>query len=181
MPDGRLSLPGLRAQGALVERNLTPAGKEKAASADDFLSHVHGAHALQASARQEEKADRNFPFRVKAGIQAAGFTSKECRWELGEKAGAVAARAVGIDAAAVGERSQTFQSLFDDAMGGRTIELSHEAHTAGVVLLSSIKSGTPVTFRFVRHIPQPFAAEVRRHLSPSARWLSSPQSGHHVK
>jgi hypothetical protein len=60
--------------------------------------------------------------------------------KLEHQSGAVSTRGVGVNASTVRQMNETFEGLFNDAMGRRRSELGHEAYAAGIVLLAMIES-----------------------------------------
>ncbi len=70
---------------------------------------------------------------------------------MGHDAGAVAACAVSVHGATVGEIPQALESLLDNAVGRGLPKLGHEPHTTSVVFLSTVKSCATVDVVFAHH------------------------------
>jgi hypothetical protein len=61
----------------------------------------------------------------------------------------------------VGEVREALERLLDHAVRRSFAQLSHEAHAAGIVLLSLVKSATPITVRIFSHRSAPSGSSRR--------------------
>src|SRR6516165_480720 len=146
MGNARLSLAGLRSEGAFIQWHRAPPDKIKAATAPSHsvLGNLHGASTLSGITRQKEHANRQPPLRVEAGIQVAGFASKKGGRELDHDAGAVTAGTVGVHTTAVRKMLQAHERLLQHAIRRRLAQLRDETHTTGIVLLRPVETVTAI-------------------------------------
>ena len=130
LPDFGHGFKSALAQSIRVHRNAAPTHQAELASADRILDG--GARVGQPGRGSKEHADTKGLVEDNFFLGSAG--TEELNREAGQKAGAIAAGTIGINAAAVRKTLEGLQRKLEDFVTRRTAQLSEKAGTARVMV-----------------------------------------------
>ena len=130
MPGFRHALKSAAAEAVGIYRHPTPAEDTQA-----FLvgGGLDGDFCVAYGIRREKSEAQTKLFR-KIDSLLAGLRSEEVFRKCGEKPGTVAARSIGIYAAAMGKAFEGGQRVVNNVVPGRSAEAGDKAGTAGVMI-----------------------------------------------
>ena len=128
-----------RAENRRVHGDPAPAATTEAAKGGKFLDRC--ACFILLSGRQEGHPHAKFDGQVDVFLQSAG--AEKLLGDRNEQTGAVAAGAVGIHSAAMGQANKSDKSALDNVARAEATQLSDEAHPAGVVVRVAVEARIP--------------------------------------